>query len=162
MLSLPKSTRAVAMSDVSTVPLICSIMASEINRLRRSIQRNTVCGFGTVAVVCDGASSNMTMVKEISGSKRGAYENVLICLCTMFFSFLGGSESTQPSFLSLYTGKLVHFIICPSHQVCIISVWSPPNTRTCTVSTVEKDGIRTVSVKITGKKKNEIFSDWVK
>ncbi len=119
--------------------------------------------YATVAVVCDGASSNMTMVKEMSGSKRGAYgcvnENLLICLCTIFFSFLDGSESIQPSFLSPYTGKLVHFIICPSHQVCIIIVWSPPNTRTRT-STVEKYGIRTVSVKITGKRRNERFSDW--
>ena len=31
------------------------------------------CGFETCAVVCDGASSNMTMVKELCGAERKAY-----------------------------------------------------------------------------------------
>lgn len=32
-----------------------------------------LCGFEVCAVVCDGASSNMTMVKELTGSERKAY-----------------------------------------------------------------------------------------
>ena len=32
------------------------------------------CGFEVCAVVCDGASSNMTMVKELTGSERKAYK----------------------------------------------------------------------------------------
>lgn len=35
-------------------------------------------GFDTCAVVCDGASSNLTMVKEMSGASRKAYGYVLL------------------------------------------------------------------------------------
>jgi hypothetical protein len=38
-----------------------------------SIHQFHVCGFETDAVVCDGASPNMTMVKEMSGAPRKAY-----------------------------------------------------------------------------------------
>ena len=31
------------------------------------------CGFETCAIVCDGASSNLTMIKELTGSERKAY-----------------------------------------------------------------------------------------
>ena len=31
------------------------------------------CGFNTRAVVCDGASPNLTLIKQMSGSKTGAY-----------------------------------------------------------------------------------------
>lgn len=31
------------------------------------------CGFETCAVVCDGASPNLCMVKEMSGAERKAY-----------------------------------------------------------------------------------------
>ena len=31
------------------------------------------CGFETCAIVCDGVSSNMTLVKELTGAERKAY-----------------------------------------------------------------------------------------
>ncbi len=31
------------------------------------------CGFETCAVVCDGASANMTMIKEMSGAEKKAF-----------------------------------------------------------------------------------------
>ena len=31
------------------------------------------CGFDTSAIVCDGASSNLTMIKEMTGADRTAY-----------------------------------------------------------------------------------------
>ena len=38
-----------------------------------AIQQFHVCGFKTAAVVVDGASSNLTMIKEFSGQARKAY-----------------------------------------------------------------------------------------
>lgn len=38
-----------------------------------SLHQFHVCGFETLAVVCDGAAANMTMVKEMSGDPRKAY-----------------------------------------------------------------------------------------
>ena len=35
------------------------------------------CGFETCVVVCDGASSNLTMIKELTGAERKAYGYVL-------------------------------------------------------------------------------------
>ena len=41
--------------------------------LMDSIQQLHIHGFETVAVVCDGAASNLTMIKEMSGAPRKAY-----------------------------------------------------------------------------------------
>ncbi len=41
--------------------------------LMESIHQFHVCGFETVAVVCDGAAPNLTMVKEMSGYPRKAF-----------------------------------------------------------------------------------------
>lgn len=91
----------------------------------------------------------------------------------LFFSFLDGSESIQPSSPLSIHWKTSTFYHLPKSSGCIIIVWSLPNTRTkhkthahahthihTRTSTVEKYGIRTVSVKITGKRRNERFSDW--
>ena len=52
----------------ATIPhhFLCSI-------LMESIYQFHICGFEVVEVVCDGASSNMTMIKEMSGAERKAY-----------------------------------------------------------------------------------------
>lgn len=42
-----------------------------------SIHQYHVCGFETVAVVCDGAAANMTMIKEMCGAPRKAYRFVM-------------------------------------------------------------------------------------
>ena len=39
------------------------------------------CGFETCVVVCDGASSNLTMIKELTGAERKAYGYVFNYLC---------------------------------------------------------------------------------
>ena len=39
-----------------------------------------VCGFETVAVVCDGSAPNLTMMKEMSGAPRKAFRCVDIRL----------------------------------------------------------------------------------
>ena len=46
--------------------MLCSV-------LMESIRQFYICGFEVVVVVCDGASSNMTMIKEMSGAERKAY-----------------------------------------------------------------------------------------
>ena len=48
---------------------LCRILMDTIHQFH-------VCGFDTVAVVCDGAAANMTMVKEMSGAPRKAYRFV--------------------------------------------------------------------------------------
>ena len=52
----------------STFPhhMLCSVLMESIHQFHN-------CGFEVVAVVCDGASSNMTMIKEMSGAERKAY-----------------------------------------------------------------------------------------
>lgn len=42
-----------------------------------AIRQFHVCGFDVRAVVCDGASSNLTMIKELSGAPRKAYRSVV-------------------------------------------------------------------------------------
>ena len=58
-----------------------------------AIQQFHLCGFQTVAVVADGAPSNLKMIKEMSGARNGAYG--LVCtiihvhqLTTLFFLLL--------------------------------------------------------------------------
>ena len=45
------------------------------------------CGFEVCAVVCDGASSNMTMVKELTGAEQKAYGWVNINDSVSFIKF---------------------------------------------------------------------------
>ena len=96
-----------------------------------AIQQFHLCGFQTVAVVADGAPSNLKMIKEMSGARNGAYG--LVCtiihvhqLTTLFFFYFCcfRTDSTAfdpyyvtPYFLSPFTDRNVYFIICPSHQV---------------------------------------------
>ena len=62
-------------------------------------------GFRVRALLCDGASSNLSLFKVLCG-----YTN---------------SESidiVKPSFKSPFDGKDVHLIVCPSHQVSDVCV----------------------------------------
>lgn len=45
-----------------------------------AIEQFHVCGFKTVAVVTDGASPNMAMIKEMSGQERKAYGYIVLVL----------------------------------------------------------------------------------
>ena len=64
--------------------------------------------FHTVAIIVDGASSNLSMIKLWTERKKGVY---------------GTREGTQdkhmvkPWFIDPFNGQRVYFIICPSHQV---------------------------------------------
>ena len=66
-------------------------------------------GFETSGIVCDGASTNLTAIKCTTVGRTGAY----------------GSDSTQsnypiptPCFENPFNPKnLIHWIVCPSHQV---------------------------------------------
>ncbi len=71
-------------------------------------------GFCTVGVVCDGASPNLTMINVWTEGKKGAYRVNL--------DDAGDKHRVSPSFTDPFTGRKVHFVICPSHQVRTVHV----------------------------------------
>ena len=60
-------------------------------------------GFNTRALLCDGASSNLSLLKLFCGHTNS------------------DDEIQDPWFKSPFDGGKVHLIICPSHQVYIIA-----------------------------------------
>ena len=70
------------------------------------------CGFETCVEVCDGASSNLTMIKELTGAERKAYRyvftscisdsswafNIRVLFFLLFFSLLGVVVASLGSF----------------------------------------------------------------
>ncbi len=67
-------------------------------------------GFQTIAIVCDGASPNLSMVKLWTAGTKGAYG-------VRKSSGDGDRNQVQPWFRDSFTGRNVYFVICPSHQV---------------------------------------------
>ena len=65
--------------------------------------------FSVVAVVCDGASSNLTALKALC-HRRGAYGHD---------PSLQDQHQVPVTFRNPYTGNDVFMIICPTHQVTI-------------------------------------------
>lgn len=57
-------------------------------------------GFRIHGLLCDGASSNLALLKQLCNHKKG-------------------DDLSSPFFISPFDGQKVHFIICPSHQVYI-------------------------------------------
>ncbi len=57
-------------------------------------------GFGVCALLCDGVSSNLSLLKLLC-----CYTNKEV-------------DISEPSFKSPFDGKRVHLLVCPSHQVC--------------------------------------------
>ena len=55
--------------------------------------------FGVKALLSDGASSNLSLMKLFCGHKDD-------------------SQKLTPSFISPFSGEKVFLIVCPSHQVC--------------------------------------------
>jgi hypothetical protein len=55
-------------------------------------------GFIICALLCDGASCNLAVLKQLCNHKKG-------------------DELNSPFFISRFNGQKVHLIICPSHQV---------------------------------------------
>ena len=58
-------------------------------------------GFSVRALLCDGASSNLTLLK-------------------LFCGVADDSAPIKPWFKSPFDGKRVFVIVCPSHQVCFV------------------------------------------
>lgn len=75
----------------------CSFLHSFVTRTMLAFQKYN---FYTRALLCDGASSNLSLIKILCG-------------------FDDSKESTvaRPWFISPLDGKQVFLIICPSHQV---------------------------------------------
>ncbi len=57
-------------------------------------------GFRVRGLLCDGASSNLSLLKQFCVSKTNS------------------DDPISPWFVSPYDGQKVYLIICPSHQVC--------------------------------------------
>jgi hypothetical protein len=55
-------------------------------------------GFIICALLCDGASCNLAVLKQLCNHKKG-------------------DELNSPFFISRFNGQKVHLIICPSHQL---------------------------------------------
>lgn len=64
-------------------------------------------GFSVHALVCDGASSNLTMIKTLLG-KKGYFTHD---------DSLPDPHWIQPHFMNPFTGEKLHIVVCPSHQV---------------------------------------------
>lgn len=62
-------------------------------------------GFGVRALLCDGASSNCSLLKLLCGYTNNEEMDL-----------------SQPSFVSPFNGKRVHLLVCPSHQVYIYMI----------------------------------------
>ena len=60
-------------------------------------------GFNTCVLVCDGASSNLTTIKTTMG-ESGVFES---------------TATMAPSFSNPFNPSRKHWVICPSHQVCV-------------------------------------------
>ena len=65
-------------------------------------------GFDVCALVCDGASSNLTMIKTLLG-KKGHFA---------VQKDLPDPHEVQAHFKNPFSGGKIHIMICPSHQVC--------------------------------------------
>ena len=69
--------------------------------LVRTMLAFTQFDFRVRALVCDGASSNLSMLKLLCHHANNEI------------------DISQPSFMSPFDGKRVHLIVCPSHQVSL-------------------------------------------
>ena len=67
-------------------------------------------GFLTSLIIGDGASSNLTLFKMLSGYS-GHYG---------IDPSLSDIHYIKPYFVSPFTGKKIFIIVCPSHMVCSI------------------------------------------
>ena len=65
----------------------------------RTMLAFTQFGFGVKALLSDGASSNLSLMKLFCGHKDD-------------------SQKLTPSFISPFSSEKVFLIVCPSHQIC--------------------------------------------
>ena len=64
-------------------------------------------GFDVCVFVCDGASSNLTMVKTLLGKQGPLHHN----------DSLSDRHEIDPSFINPFSGEKIYVVICPSHQI---------------------------------------------
>ena len=76
--------------------------------LMETIRLFLLYGFRTKLLVCDGASSNLSLLKMLCCGKSGAFDNILD----------GGEDKVPHSFTSPFNNETIFCTICPSHQVC--------------------------------------------
>ena len=93
-------------SDFDVVgPYFNSLSSLETTSLHSMVIRTmlifTQFGFGVRALLCDGASSNMSLLKLLCGYTNNEEADI-----------------SRPWFKSPFDGKRVHLLVCPSHQVC--------------------------------------------
>ena len=69
--------------------------------------------FETIAVLCDGASSNLSAIKILTGFGHGAYGAKEAGTCDDI-------HEVKAWFTNPFTDKKVFTLICPSHQVCCV------------------------------------------
>lgn len=82
-------------------------------------------GFKTKAIVCDGASPNLSSIKILTGFGHGAYGNKTP-------GSSGDIHDVKTWFLNPFTNEKVFTLICPSHQVCLILFYIRSNGTTVT------------------------------
>lgn len=84
-------------------PYFTSSSSLETRSLHSMVTRTMLAlsqfGFFVRALLCDGASSNLSLLKLLCGHTDNEV------------------DISQPSFKSPFDGKRVHLIVCPSHQV---------------------------------------------
>ena len=66
-----------------------------------SMRKFHMYGFKVCLLICDGASSNLTMCKTLMN-----YDGVFL------------EDRIKPQFTNPFSGQPVHMMICPTHQVC--------------------------------------------
>ena len=71
----------------------------------RTMLAFTQFGFGVRALLSDGASANLSLMKILCEHKDAS------------------TSAINPWFTSPYDGKKVHLFICPSHQVRCLLMW---------------------------------------
>ena len=69
--------------------------------------------FETIAVLCDGASSNLSAIKILTGFGHGAYGAKEAGTCDDI-------HEVKTWFTNPFTDEKVFTLICPSHQVCCV------------------------------------------
>ena len=73
--------------------------------------------FKVAVLIGDGASSNLTLFKHLCG-----YKGV--------FPPTDHEHYIKPWFINPYSGEKTHILICPSHQVCSICLYTLIQTQT--------------------------------
>lgn len=67
----------------------------------------------------------MVLKEKLSGNKLSNMQKCSLIFVSLYYS-LDPDAPVFPRFKSPYTDRLVHFVICPSHQVGVVQSMSIP------------------------------------